>query len=90
MPHPKKPPSYRYHKARKCAVVTIHGKNRYLGKYGSPESYEKYARLIAKWHATQDMPNVLVEEPTDGVVSINAVVVKYLAFAEGYYRNNAG
>ena len=32
------PPSYRLHKARNCAVVTLGGRNYYLGPYGSPES----------------------------------------------------
>jgi hypothetical protein len=40
MPTQHRPPSYRLHKTRNCAVVTIDGRNRYLGKYGSPESYE--------------------------------------------------
>lgn len=45
-----KPPTYRYHKARNCAVVTIHGKNYYLGEFGSPESKQLYAQLITeKW-----------------------------------------
>ena len=44
---PPRQPSYRLHKARNCAVVTINGKNHYLGPYDSPESHEKYARLIA-------------------------------------------
>jgi integrase len=42
-----RPPSWR-HKARGCAVVTIHGTNHYLGPYGSPQSHEKYARLITQ------------------------------------------
>jgi hypothetical protein len=41
-------PSYRYHKARNCAVVTVDGRDHYLGKYDSPESWEKYHRLIAE------------------------------------------
>ena len=49
MPRTNRPPAYRLHKARNCAVVTIDGKNHYLGPYGSPESHEKYARLIAEW-----------------------------------------
>jgi hypothetical protein len=50
-----RPPSYRFHKARKCAVVTIHGKNHYLGPKDSPESHEKYARLITLWHANNGL-----------------------------------
>jgi len=38
MPHKNGIPSYRLHKARNCAVVTIDGKNFYLGPYDSPES----------------------------------------------------
>jgi hypothetical protein len=30
MPRNRKNPAYRLHKARNCAVVTIHGKNQYL------------------------------------------------------------
>ena len=41
-------PSYRFHKAWNCAVVSIDGKNHYLGPYHSPESFEKYNRLIAE------------------------------------------
>ena len=41
------PPSYRLHKARNCAVVTINGRNHYSGPYGSPESYEEYNKKIA-------------------------------------------
>src|SRR6188474_3442827 len=56
MPTRPSPPAYRLHKARNCAVVTIHGKNRYLGPYGSPESHEKYARLIAEWRRNDQPP----------------------------------
>ena len=48
MPRKHAPPAYRRHKARNCAVVTIHGRNHYLGPYGSKESRERYARLIAE------------------------------------------
>jgi len=44
----RKQPTYRFHRAHKCAVVTLNGKNHYLGPWQSPESHEKYARLIAE------------------------------------------
>ncbi len=56
VPRTNRPPSYRYHKARKCAVVTIFRKNRYLGPYGSPESHEAYERWLAKWRSMIDSP----------------------------------
>ena len=38
--------SYRLHKATGQAVVSIHGKDFYLGKYGSPESKERYQKIL--------------------------------------------
>jgi hypothetical protein len=47
MPRPKKPlPTYRHHKARN--LVTVAGRDVYLGKYGSPESLAKYERVCAE------------------------------------------
>ncbi len=51
MPRRRRTPSYRLHKARKCGVVTIDGTDHYLGPYNSPESLEKYYRLLAEWSA---------------------------------------
>jgi hypothetical protein len=43
------PPMYRRYKPRNLAVVRIAGRDHYLGAYGSPESKEKYARLIKEF-----------------------------------------
>lgn len=88
MPRTNRPPSYRYHKARKCAVVTIFGKNRYLGPYGSPESHEAYERWLAKWRAMIDSPLPDPSEDQSGDVTVNWVILKYLTFAAGYYRKH--
>jgi integrase len=42
-------PSYRLHKASGRAIVTIDGRDHYLGEYGSPESREKYNRVVAEF-----------------------------------------
>lgn len=42
-------PSYRLHKSTGRAVVTLDCKDHYLGAHGSPESRQKYDRLIAEW-----------------------------------------
>jgi hypothetical protein len=34
MPRTSQPPAYRLQKSRNCAVVTIDGKDHYLGPYG--------------------------------------------------------
>ena len=44
-------PAYRHHKARDLAVVTIAGRDVYLGKYGSSESRQAYDRHVAEWLA---------------------------------------
>jgi len=47
-------PSYCRHKASGQAVVTIDGRDVYLGRYGSRESKTKYEQVIARWLATRD------------------------------------
>lgn len=66
----KKIPSYRYHKARNCAVVTINGRDHQLGPLESSSSHDEYDRLIAEFLAarresappeTADSPLTIVE-----------------------------
>jgi hypothetical protein len=47
----KKLPSYRLHRPSGRAVVTLNGKNHYLGDWSSPESRAEYDRLIGEWLA---------------------------------------
>jgi len=49
MPKLSSEPAYREHRASGQAVVTIGGKDFYLGKYGSERSKIKYHRLIFEW-----------------------------------------
>jgi hypothetical protein len=44
-------PKYRKHKASGQAVVTIAGKDHYLGPYGTKASKAEYNRLIGEWMA---------------------------------------
>jgi integrase len=89
MPRRKGIPSYRFHKARNCAVVTIDGKNSYLGSYDSPESYEKYARLIAEWKCSQCRPGVT---PTPGrggaAITVNELLLAFWQHAKQRYVKN--
>jgi hypothetical protein len=85
MPRTNRPPSYRLHKARKCAVVTINGENRYLGPYGSPESHEKYARLIAEWQANGKSLAVVTTPSKNRELSVNDLILWYLNFSTSYY-----
>ena len=77
-------PSYRLQKARGLAVVTIDGKDRYLGPYDSPESREKYHRLVHEWLTRESAePPPCADDPGP---TINELM---LAFSDrhvvGYY-----
>jgi integrase len=78
------PPKYRHNKTTGRAVVTINGKDRYLGKYGSKESRAEYARIIAEWEASScQLPS---DSPPDLIVT--ELVAQYWQFAQGYYVKN--
>src|SRR5579864_9441001 len=44
-------PKYRHYKPKNLGVVRIDGRDHYLGKFGTPESYEKYHRILAERYA---------------------------------------
>lgn len=90
MPRSNRPPAYRYHKARDCAVVTLGGKNFYLGPYESDESREKYARLILEWEASgrKQPPAVLTERPA--LLRVKDLILRYYRFAEQEYVDENG
>src|SRR5262249_39646893 len=82
------PPSYRFHKARNCAVVTINGRNHYLGAHGSPGSHEKYARLIAEWRRTNWSAQSPNGTKSHADISINELLLAYWRFATNYYSRS--
>lgn len=79
-------PSYRLHKARACAVVTIQGRNYYLGTYGSEESRAKYGRLIAR-HLNGE-PLDETQEPDD--YPVGRLCGDFLDWARREYRTPDG
>ena len=85
MPRTNSAPSYRFHKARNCAVVTIDGKNHYLGPYHSPESFEKYNRLIAERRPGRRGEEPAPSSAVSSSLSINELILRYLEFASGYH-----
>ena len=65
-------PKYRRQKAAQHdrAFVGLDGKRHYLGVYGSPESKERYLRVLAEWQANdhvleQQVPQITVVEICD-------------------------
>ena len=85
---PRRIPSYSPHKASGQAVVCINGRDIYLGKFGSPESHAKYARVLAenfpKGSESLSFPRFEGASPT-----VNELVLLYWReFVEGYHQKN--
>ena len=76
-------PKCRLHKASGQAVVTISGKDVYLGKYNTVESRQRYDQVIAEWLSRGRR----ALEPEVVPLSVNELLVSYLGWAESYYRN---
>ena len=89
MPHAKRVTSYRPHKLRGQARVILDGKHVYLGVFGSPQSRETCARLIAEHFAgTGAMPvgpAPASRNESYPDLSVNELLLRYLQFAEAYY-----
>src|SRR4051812_16676099 len=78
-------PSYRQHRPSGQAVVTLSGKDCYLGPWKSTASKLAYERLIGEWLAnSRQLPQVVAA----GALSINELLVAYLAFAKQYYSRD--
>src|SRR5262249_8359512 len=80
-------PSYRLHKPSGLAVVSIGGRDLYLGEFNSPESRAEYDRLMAEWLATGRRP-IVAESDSWAYLSVNELLVVYLEHADAYYVKN--
>ena len=88
MPNPsRRIPSYRHYKPKNLAVVRIDGKDEYLGKHNSPESWEKYHRRIAEWlnQGCQSACTPPAAPQVTNETTIDALLLAYWRFAKGYY-----
>ena len=84
MPKPLRIPSYRRHKPTGQAVVTIDGRDIYLGKFNTAASRAEYNRLIAEWTAHG---GTLPQGRDLTVVELEAAFMRHAA---GYYRRPDG
>jgi integrase len=80
---PLRTPSYRLHKPTGQAVVTLNGRDFYLGRHGTPESQSEYDRLLAEWLANgRRFPT---PSGAGDDLTINELLLAYLRFADSYY-----
>lgn len=84
---PRRVPSYCRHKASGQAVVRIGGTDHYLGVYGSPESHERYQRIIAErfQNRRESMLGNLVNCHPNQNLTVVELIAAYWEFAQGYY-----
>lgn len=82
-------PSYRLHKAKGLAVVTLSGRDIYLGRYGSSESRKAYDRVVAEWLANGKQVLTHTAEPDCSTgISIDELILAFMEFAKPYYVKN--
>jgi integrase len=77
-------PSYRQHKPTGQAVVTLDGRDHYLGNHGTAASRREYKRLIAQWAAAGG------SLPGSHDATVAEIIKAFRRYAEGYYRGADG
>jgi integrase len=78
-------PKYRKHKASGQAVVTIAGRDHYLGPWRSKASKIEYDRLIGEWLAAGRPSSGLV---TTDDLTVTELLLRYWRFAQQHYRKD--
>jgi hypothetical protein len=83
-------PTYRLHKPSGQAVVTVAGRDFYLGRHGTPESGDNYDRLISEWLANgRQLPSAETDRAArNPALSVNELLLAYLRHADTYYCKN--
>ncbi len=75
-------PNYRRHKVSGQAMVTLEGRDSYLGPHSSQSSIMEYDRLIAEWLANGRRLSV-----ENGLsTTVEELLAAFWEHAENYYR----
>jgi hypothetical protein len=78
-------PAYREHKPTGQTCVIIDGKQNYLGRFGTPDSWEKYNRLVAERIAPPAPSSSNTAESADQNLTVVELGDAYREWAETYY-----
>ncbi len=79
-------PRYSRHKASGQAVVTISGKDVYLGPWKSKVSLVAYDRVVSEWLAAgRRLPELISQ-----ILSVGELIERYWEHAKSYYRHPDG
>jgi len=85
MPRPasESTPKYRKHRASGQAIVTLTGRDVYLGPHGSASSKKEYDRVIAEW-----LSNDRRSSAQTHLVTLVELIAAYWRHVESYYRKD--
>ena len=75
-------PKYRKHRSSGQAVVTLNGRDFYLGPHGTKASKLQYDRLLAEWLQNSRNPFCGLD---DGITVVE-LCARYFKFAKEYYQ----
>jgi len=92
------PPKYRHHKARNLAKVSIGRRDVYLGTYNSPESWQRYAEVIAAWRSGKSVDAIASGQvaddpdlrPSSFRLTVGELSNHFWSFARDYYTSPSG
>jgi len=79
-------PKYRKHRASGQAIVTIRGRDHYLGPHGTKASKVAYDRLISEWLAVGRRSTAPQQDPTS--LTVAELILAYWKFVKGHYVKN--
>lgn len=86
-PMPTKPPPYRKQKRKTgdLAFIEVAGQRVYLGRHGTADSRERYARILVDLASNRGQ----LSHPAEAI-TVNEIMADYLTFADEYYRKADG
>src|SRR6185503_9477088 len=81
-------PKYRLHKASGQAVVTLDGRDFYLGEHKASASRQRYERLVGEWLANgRRLP---VQQTDDDPLTVDELLAAFWRHGEIHYRTPTG
>ena len=85
-------PAYKLHSSTGLARCWVHGRWVTLGRYGSPESRQEHARILAELAAADPAPAAAITSRTspEAAATIDQVILAFLGHAEAHYRGRDG
>ena len=83
-------PKYRKHRASGQAIVTVNGRDHYLGPHKSKASKLEYDRLVNQWLVTNRDPRFGLPVHQNAALTVAELINKYRFHCEKHYRNADG